>query len=453
MRLFSGTNQEQTKDKKIRRNFYRVWTIIGLLVLVYVLGFIMKTLSVPIAVTIWTAIIVFCLSGVVSFFEKRGLNRILGTAIAYIGMFVVLGALFALLFSPVFGIGDQFQGFIEELPIYVERVVSWGEEVRTTHLAFLQNDVMEKWVDEATASLTVWATDVAKNSANTLVTIGSSIGNFFVIIGFALIISFWILMELPALGRECRRIVAGKFEQDFEMITSTISRVVGGFIKATLIYCTLIGIGCAIAFMIIGLPNAIALGAIVGLFNIIPVIGGWLGAAIPGIVGLFVSPWVALIALIVTVAIQTFIYTFVSPKLMADSVDAHPALVLLAMLLGLAVGGAMNGLVGSLVGMLASVPAAAALKAIFVYYFEKNTGRQIVSEDGVLFKGVPAAVEDSDVNPLEDAASSLRGVKRQAPVAKPRDGKLSGIAKLIGGSAIDKEKAEDLTDKEKKSKD
>jgi len=453
MRLFNGTSQGQTKDKKIRRNFYRVWTIIGLIVLVYILGILMGTLSVPIAVSVWTAIIVFCLSGPVNFFEKRGLNRVLGTAIAYIGMLVLLGGLSALLFSPVFGVGDQFQAFIHELPVYIERVVTWAQDLRSTHLSFLQNEVTEKWVDEAASSLMIWATDMAKNSANTLMAVGSSVGNFFVIIGFAMIISFWLLMELPALGRECKRIVAGKFEQDFEMITSTISRVVGGFIKATLIYCTLIGIGCAIAFMILGLPNAIALGAIVGLFNIIPVVGGWIAAAIPALVGLFVSPLVALLALLITIAIQTFIYAFVSPKLMADSVDAHPALVLLAMLMGLAIGGAMNGLLGSLVGMLASVPAVAALKAIFVYYFEKNTGRQIVSEDGVIFKGVPAAAEDSDVNPLEDAASSLRGVKRQAPAAKPLEGKLSGIAKLINGGVDDQENADKTTNKGKKSKD
>ena len=63
----------------------------------------------------------------------------------------------------------------------------------------------------------------------------------------------------------------------------------------------------------------------------------------------------------------------------------------------------MNGLVGSLVGMLASIPAVAVMKSVFVYYFEKRTGRRIVSPDGVFFKGAPSAGDGID--PMADATS------------------------------------------------
>ena len=87
--------------------------------------------------------------------------------------------------------------------------------------------------------------------------------------------------------------------------------------------------------------------------NIIPIIGPWLGGALAAIAAVFVSPLVALIALAGTVVIQQLVYTFVSPKIMANSVDIHPALTLIALMVGSALGGAMSGLMGSLVGMLA----------------------------------------------------------------------------------------------------
>ena len=83
--------------------------------------------------------------------------------------------------------------------------------------------------------------------------------------------------------------------------------------------------------------------------------------------------------------------------------DIHPALTLIALVAGSAIGGAMSGFTGSLVGMLASIPAVAVMKSVFVYYFEKQTGRQLVAEDGVFFQGTPRS--DGSLDPIADATS------------------------------------------------
>ncbi len=121
--------------------------------------------------------------------------------------------------------------------------------------------------------------------------------------------------------------------------------------------------------------------------------------------------------------IQQFVYTFISPKIMANSVDIHPALTLIAMMCGSAIGGAMNGLLGSLVGMLFSIPLVAVLKSCFVYYFEKRTGRRVVANDGVFFKGTPAAEEDVDpffdaTSPSADHVSAQGKIKLKLPFKK-----------------------------------
>ena len=116
-----------------------------------------------------------------------------------------------------------------------------------------------------------------------------------------------------------------------------------------------------------------------------------------------------IISLVGTIVIQQVIYTFVSPKLMGESVDIHPALTFIALMAGSGIGTAMSGLTGALVGALLSIPLVAMCKSIFVYYFEKKTGRRIVAEDGVFFKGA-ASEEGKPVDPIADATSPMPAV-------------------------------------------
>ena len=393
--------REQVKALKARRRFLTVWTIVGAILLTGVLVYLFNLLSVPVGIVIWTVVIVFCLRGPVNKLEKLGVPRLAGTAIAYVLMFVVLALVGLLMFSPAFGVGDQFTNLIQSVPGYIQTIANWGNDLYARYADVLQNDTVQGWITDAFNALVAWASTFARDSASGVVAIGTGVVNTFVALGFALVVAFWMLMELPDLGRESERLVGPKHREDLEMLHVTFTRVMGGYIKGTLLQCAIIGVGCVVLFGVIGIPNYAALGGIAGLLNIIPIVGPWLGGALAAVVGVFVSPWIALVALLGTIAIQQIVYTFVSPKIMANSVDVHPALTLIALMAGSAIGGAMSGFTGSLVGMLASIPAVAVAKSVFVYYFEKRTGRQLVAKDGVFFQGAPA---DGDaVDPIADA--------------------------------------------------
>ena len=393
--------REQAKALKARRRFLTVWTIVGAILLTGVLVYLFNLLSVPVGIVIWSVVIVFCLRGPVNKLEKLGVPRLAGTAIAYVLMFVVLALVGLLMFSPAFGVGDQFTNLIQSVPGYIQTIANWGNDLYARYADVLQNDTVQGWITDAFNALVAWASTFARDSASGVVAIGTGVVNTFVALGFALVVAFWMLMELPDLGRESERLVGPKHREDLEMLHVTVTRVMGGYIKGTLLQCAIIGVGCVVLFGVIGIPNYAALGGIAGLLNIIPIVGPWLGGALAAVVGVFVSPWIALVALLGTIAIQQIVYTFVSPKIMANSVDVHPALTLIALMAGSAIGGAMSGFTGSLVGMLASIPAVAVAKSVFVYYFEKRTGRQLVAKDGVFFQGTPA---DGDaVDPIADA--------------------------------------------------
>ena len=399
-------NKQSDKTDKARRRFLNVWTIVGAIALTWVVVQLLNILSVPVAIVIWTTIIVFVLRGTVNKLEEIGINRTVGTAIGYVIMFAVLALVAFLLFSPGVGMNTQFANLIENVPVYVQGISDWANDIYARYAYMLEDESVRAFVTDVQASAMDWAGDFAKNSASGAIAFGTGLANAFMAIGFALVVAFWILMQLPQLGRECRRLVGDAHAEDLEMLHITFTRVMGGYIKGTLLQCAIIGVACGILFALLGIPNSMALGGITGILNIIPIIGPWLGGGLAAIVGIFVSPLVAVIAILGTIVIQQFVYTFISPKIMSDSVDIHPALTLIALMAGSALGGAMGGLSGSLVGMLASIPAVAVAKSVFVYYFEKRTGRRLVSKDGVFFLGTPSSSEDGDApNPIADATS------------------------------------------------
>lgn len=395
---------EEIKTLKSRRRLYTGVFIIILAVLFYLAGQVLNILASPIAIVVWTTIIVFCLKGPVNNLEKKGISRVWGSCVSFLLLLVALILLCWLLFSPSLGLGGQFASLIETIPGQINDLTHWLNQMYDQYSYIFQDDRVNSWINDTLKSIGGWFSSVASVSAEGVMVAGSSVANTALILGFSLVVSFWVLIELPALGREIKRLFGPRFQDDLNIIYLTGTRVMGGYIKGTLLQCLLIGVGCGVGYAVMGIPSAAALGVITGLLNIIPVIGPWLGGAVAALISLFVSPLIALISLIYTIVVQQVVYTFISPKIMGNSVDIHPALVILALMTGSALGFAVSGFLGSIVGMLVSIPAVAAAKSLFVYYFEKKTGRIIVSEDGVIFKGEPSGTE---ANPVADATGEF----------------------------------------------
>ena len=76
----------RTKQARARTRFFDLWAVVAAILLLAATVYLLNILSVPVAILIWTVIIVFCLRGIVNGLEKRHINRGLGTTIAYVIM-------------------------------------------------------------------------------------------------------------------------------------------------------------------------------------------------------------------------------------------------------------------------------------------------------------------------------------------------------------------------------
>ena len=403
----SESGKKQLSDKALRR-LVRIWTWVGIVLLGAVVVYLSGLVSNAIGTIVWSIVFVFILRGPVNWLDEHGVNRTIGTLLSYVLLIAIIGLLLLVIFSPMFGIRDQFVNLMNSLPTIVSDFQTWASEFYSKYADVLQSEEVRNWLTNTLHSFGTWLQSFATTSATGVIDVGAALGNIIMCIGFALVIAFWMLIELPNLGREARRIISPKYQEDADMIHLTVTRVVGGYLKATIVQCALIGVLCGALFAVLGIPSAGAIAVITGLLNIIPIVGPWLGGALAFIVGVPSSAATAVIALVGTIILQQIVYTFVSPKLMGDSVDIHPALTFIALLAGSGIGTAMGGLTGALVGALLSIPLVAMGKAIFVYYFEKKTGRRIVAEDGVFFKG--ATPDDDEANPIADATAPMPAV-------------------------------------------
>ena len=114
----------------------------------------------------------------------------------------------------------------------------------------------------------------------------------------------------------------------------------------------------SIGMLIIDLPFWLIVGMVAGLFNMIPLIGPWVGA-VPGIVIAITTGGgigKAIAVAVVMAIVQQIDNHFISPIVMQRAVKLHPAVVMLALLAG--------GTLVGFFGLLLAVPATAVLKIV-----------------------------------------------------------------------------------------
>ncbi|GAB3202171.1 putative PurR-regulated permease PerM [Pontibacter aydingkolensis] len=128
------------------------------------------------------------------------------------------------------------------------------------------------------------------------------------------------------------------------------------WLLAMLLAMTMIGISTAVGYSLIGLPLAMALGLIAFLFAFIPNIGPWIAALPALLVGLTISPQMALYAMLVYGGIQIVESYVITPVIFHKTVDLPPALLLFFQVL--------LGILHGAIGLLLAAPILAVLVVV-----------------------------------------------------------------------------------------
>ena len=185
----------------------------------------------------------------------------------------------------------------------------------------------------------------------------TSIFGFAVTLLGAIFIGAYLLVDVRRVEAAFLRAVPHDYRRDAKTLWDasgySLSRYLGGLVFVILIQ----GAISAVGLLLLGVPYALVLGALVSVTAIIPYLGAWISAIPAVIVALTVSPTTALLTALLYLGIQQLEGNFLTPKIQGDTLRVHPILVFLAVIVG--------GGLGGILGVIVAVPTLAVLRVFF----------------------------------------------------------------------------------------
>jgi predicted PurR-regulated permease PerM len=171
-----------------------------------------------------------------------------------------------------------------------------------------------------------------------------------------LVLTVYFLANLPTIRRVLYRMFPASRRDRARQLGDEISARVGGYVLGNLLTSVIAGLGTFVFLEIVRVPYAVALGVLVAVLDLIPVVGSTIGGILVTLVALSVSTAVAIASLVFYVAYRLLEDYLLVPRVMNRAVDVPPVLTIVALIIG----GALLGIVGAFL----AIPAAAAVQLV-----------------------------------------------------------------------------------------
>ena len=301
---------------------------------------------------------------------KRGLGLVITYVIAGIVTYLFINFVLPQLAESIIGLVNNIPEYLKEATIVIDNLInSMNLEQEYIDLIVEQfNGVVNIVIELLTGIIPVLG--------NLAVTITSSILN--ILIG--IIISIYILMDKEKFIAMARKITYAIFDKDKSKVILHWARrsneTFGRFISGKLLDSFIIGVLTFIILTIFKMPYTLLISVIVGVTNIIPFFGPFIGGIPATIIILFVSPVQALWFILIIIVIQQLDGNIIGPKILGDSIGIGAFWILFSLLVAAQIMG--------FVGMVVGVPLFAILYSIIKDIVEAKLAK----------KGLPIDTED-----------------------------------------------------------
>lgn len=301
------------------------------------------------------------------------IHKFLSLLLAYI---IVIGFIALVLTFVIPQIADSILQLVRQSSMLYDTITN-GINTLSQHypdmdFEYIQN-VVDNALPDAISSIQSIMTDIVPLIYNA----GVSIISWVINIILAFVISCYLMTSKRRMIHGLRRIIYSLFREDTAYkIIFTIkecNNIFGQYIIGKAVDSLIIGILCFILMCILNLQYALLISIVVGVTNMIPYFGPFIGA-IPGIlILLIISPKQALIFLVLIFLLQQFDGTILGPKILGDSTGLQPIWIIFAITVG--------GSLGGVVGMFLGVPVVAVLVYLMNNLFDYLLYRKRIQPD------------------------------------------------------------------------
>lgn len=348
---------------------------------------LLHTLGKALSPVIYGAVMAYLLAPIVNFFDhavlrltggakKSGLLRAVSILLTWALVFFLLYLLFSILIPQLY---LSIATLIGNMQGYYNTVYDWAMQLldRNPQIAALVSDSADSYL----GGVTNWITNkVLPQAQQTLTALTSGVVSVFVFfkdffVGVVVSIYLLALKERFAMGAR-RLLYSLVSERTYRHTLRALEKadtIFSGFVRGKLLDSLIIGILCFIGASILKLPYTPLVSVIVGVTNVIPFFGPFLGAIPSAFLILLVSPIKCLYFIIFVLVLQQLDGNLIGPKILGGSTELPSFWVIVAILIG-------GGFFG-VAGMFLGVPVFACLYVAVDYLSRKRLAKKGVTSD------------------------------------------------------------------------
>ncbi|OAB34097.1 AI-2E family transporter [Paenibacillus glacialis] len=341
-----------------------IWVLLGLIIIYFIwllrplfmnIYHFLKVILAPFMVAM---IISYVLNPVVSMLQNRKVPRIIAVLLIYA---VFISCLVVILMNMIPMFIEQLDELNEHLPEMTMHAQSFVTNLNSNLLpSGVRAGVMDwffQWEDRLAHGISAFMNNIG-NTINVVL-------NIF-IVPFLI---FYILKDFDVFERTVVSYLPRSGRKTIVVVLKEIDSALGSYVRGQFMVCLIIGVFAYIGYMIIGMPYALLLASVVAVFNVVPYLGPFLGAAPAVVMASTVSFKMVLLVIVVNTVCQVMESNVISPQVVGRKLHLHPVLIIFALLVG--------GEIAGVVGLILAVPLLAVVKVIiqhlFAYYIKRKT--------------------------------------------------------------------------------
>ncbi|MDO5418072.1 MAG: AI-2E family transporter [Lachnospiraceae bacterium] len=282
--------------------------------------------------------------------RRRGAGKCVGTLVSLVLLFTVVAGLISMLIpeliKSVQNVIEAFPDNINNFALWLENMLNDNPDARELAVSYMDQGI--EWAKN-------WAREILVPNMNKIIS-GLSSGMFSVInwvknILIGLIVTVYLLNIKEGLATIAKKCIYGIFPVGManRVIREArfIHEVFGGFIIGKLLDSLIIGIICFIGMSAMKMPYVLLISVIIGVTNIIPFFGPFIGAIPATVLVLLVNPIQSLYFLGFILLLQQFDGNILGPKILGESTGVSSFWVLFSILFF----GGLFGFVGMIIGV------------------------------------------------------------------------------------------------------
>ncbi|AJS57556.1 permease [Paenibacillus sp. IHBB 10380] len=341
-----------------------IWVLVGLIIVYFtwllrpLFVHAYQFLKVILAPFLVAMIISYVLNPVVCMLQNRKVPRSMAVLLIY-AVFITSLAVIVINMIPMFI--KQLEELNEHLPEMTMHAQSF--------VTNLDNNLLPSGVRTGITNWFFQLEDrLALGISNFMNHIGSTI-NMVLNIFIVPFLIFYILKDFDLLERTVVAYLPRSRRKSIVVLLKEIDNALGNYVRGQFLVCFIIGVFAYIGYMIIGMPYALLLASVVAIFNVVPYLGPFLGAAPAVVMASTVSIKMLLLVVVVNTICQILESNVISPQVVGRKLHLHPVLIIFSLLVG--------GELAGIVGLILAVPFLAVIKVIiahfFAYYVKRKT--------------------------------------------------------------------------------